>query len=189
MKRSKLAILALSGILAAALAVAADDKKENAPPKPGPDVKKLGYFAGTWTMEADVKASPMMPAGKMTTTDKCSWYTGGFSVICNSKGTGPTGAVVSMGILGYNPEEKAYTYYGVDNGGHVDTGKGTTDGKSWVFTNSEKMGGKTTYGRYSMNDITPDAYTFKMEMSEDNKTWNTVMEGKATRAPKEAAKK
>jgi hypothetical protein len=189
MKRSKLAILAATGILAAALAGAADEKKPAGPPKPGAEVKKLGYFAGTWNIEADAKESPMAAGGKMTTLDKCTWYSGGFSVICNSSGTGPTGVVKSIGILGYNPEEKVYTYYGVDNAGHVDTGKGTMDGKSWVFTNAEKMGGKLMHARYSMTDIAPDSYNFKMELSEDEKTWNTLMEGKATRAKPEAAKK
>ena len=94
-----------------------------------------------------------------------------------------------MGILGYDAEEKVYTYYGIDSGGHVDSANGTTDGKSWTYTNSEKHGGKTTYGRYSMSDFTPDSYSFKMEMSEDNKTWATVMEGKNTRVKAEPAKK
>ena len=45
------------------------------------------------------------------------------------------------------------------------------------------------YGRYVMTDLTPDSYNFKMEMSEDNKTWNTMMEGKATKAAAKPAEK
>ncbi len=183
MNRSKLAILVVSGILAAAVATQAQEKKEG-PPKPGPEVKKLAYFAGQWTSEGEIKANPMMPAGKMTSSDNCTWYPGAFFVVCNSKGTGPMGAITSMGLLGYNTEEKTYTYYGIDSSGHGSGGNGTTDGKTWVYTSEEKMGGKTMYGRYTIGDLTPDSYTFKWDMSQDNKTWSTVMEGKSTRVPK-----
>ncbi|MGH9365751.1 MAG: hypothetical protein ACRD1B_10890, partial [Thermoanaerobaculia bacterium] len=77
MKRFKLAILVASGLLIAAVAAQAEEKKAG-PPKPGPEVKKMAYFAGTWTSEGEVKANPMMPAGKMTSTDVCTWYKGGF---------------------------------------------------------------------------------------------------------------
>jgi hypothetical protein len=187
MKR-KLAVLVVSGILAAAVAARAEEKKAG-PPKPGPEVKKLAYFTGTWTSEGEIKANPIMPAGKMTSTDVCTWYAGGFHVVCNSKGTGPMGKMSGLGILGYNTEEKVYTYNGIDNTGHLETSKGTTDGKTWSYTSEDKMGGKTMYGRYTIGDLQPDSYSFSWAMSEDNKTWNTVMEGKTTRAPKAAAAK
>jgi hypothetical protein len=38
-----------------------------------------------------------------------------------------------------------------------------------------------------MVTASPDAYTFKYEMSEDGNTWTTMMEGKATKAAKKAA--
>jgi hypothetical protein len=188
MKRFKLAILLTSGLLIAAVAVQGEEKKAG-PPKPGPEVKKLAYFTGAWTSEGEIKPNPMMPAGKFTSNDSCSWYKGGFHVVCHSKGSGPMGAVQSLGILGYSTEEKAYTYDGIDNSGHADHATGTTDGKTWSYTSAEKMGGKTMYGRYTMSDLAPDSYGFKYEMSEDNKTWNAVMEGKVTRAAAKPAEK
>ena len=63
-------------------------------PKPGPEVKKLGYFVGTWTSEGELKENPFgMPAGKFTSTDKCEWFSGGYQVVCHSTGKGPMGAV------------------------------------------------------------------------------------------------
>ena len=35
-------------------------------PKPGPEHKRLGYFVGKWTAEAEMKPSPFMPGGKMS---------------------------------------------------------------------------------------------------------------------------
>lgn len=189
MKRLKLAILLTSGLLTAAVAAQAEEKKAG-PPKPGPEVKKLAYFAGTWISQGEIKPNPMMPAGKFTSNDSCSWYKGEFHVVCHSKGSGPMGAMQGLGILGYNTEEKVYTYDGIDSSGHADHSRGTTDGKTWNYTSEERMGGKVTYGRYVMSDLAPDSYSFKWEMSEDNKTWSTVMQGKATReAAKPAAKK
>ena len=185
MRRSRLLLLAICGLFAAAVSSAAEEKKAG-PPKPGPEVKKLAYFVGTWNSEGEVKPNAMMPAGKMTSTDVCSWYPGGFFVVCNSKGTGPMGAMHSMGLLGYNIEEKAYTYGGIDSSGYASHGTGSTDGKSWTYASEDKMGGKVFHGRYTMSDLAPDSYSFKWEMSEDGKTWNTVMEGKSTKA---AAKK
>jgi hypothetical protein len=165
------------------------DEKKAGPPKPGPEVKKLDYFVGKWTSEGEIKANPMMPAGKFTSDDSCSWFKGGFHVVCSSKGSGPMGAMQGLGMLGYNADEKVYTYDGIDNSGHMDHSKGTTDGKAWTYNSEDKMGGKTMYGRYTMSDLTPESYAFKWEMSEDNKTWNTVMEGKTTKAAAKPAEK
>jgi hypothetical protein len=194
----KLAILVASGLLAAAAAAQAQEKKaapatekKAAPekkmmmeaPKPGPEVKKLAYFVGTWKSEGDMKENSFgMPAGKFTSTDKCEWFTGGFHVVCHSNGKGPMGAVQGLGILAYNAEDKVYTYSGIDSTGFTEASKGTVDGNNWVYNADEKMGGKAFHGRYSMTVSSPDAYTFKYETSEDGQKWNLMMKGKATKA-------
>ena len=128
-----------------------------------------------------------MPAGKFTGTSKCEWFPGGFHVVCHDNGNGPMGAMHGLGIMAYNAEDKVYTYSGVDNSGMSTAAKGNVDGNNWVFTSEDKMGGKTFHGRYSMGTASPDSYTFKYEMSEDSKTWTTMMEGKSTKAGKKAA--
>ena len=62
-------------------------------PKPGPEHKKLDYFVGKWTSDGEVKKNDFMPSGKFTSKDDCHWFEGGFTVVCNSEGSGPTGAV------------------------------------------------------------------------------------------------
>jgi hypothetical protein len=44
------------------------------------------------------------------------------------------------------------------------------------------MGGMTMHGRFTMKNVTPTSYSFNYDMSQDGKTWNTVMEGKATKS-------
>ena len=185
MKHIKLAVLLASGILISAVAAQAQEKKMEAP-KPGPEVKKLGYFAGNWTSEGEIKQNPMMPAGKFSSTDNCEWFSGGFHVVCRSTGKTPMGSMHGLGIMAYNAEEKVYTYTGIDNSGMNTAAKGNVEGNNWTYTSEDKMGGKTYHGRYSMVTAAPDSYTFKYEMSEDGKNWMTIMEGKTTKA---AAKK
>ena len=186
MKRFKLAIVVITVLFTAALSARAQEKKMEAP-KPGPEVKKLGYFVGTWKSDGELKENPFgMPAGKYTSTDKCEWFAGGFQVVCHTSGTGPMGAMHGMGIIAYNPMKKVYTYYGIDSSGMADESMGHVDGNMWVYTSDMDMGGKTIHGRYSM--VTAgDSYTFKYETSEDGQKWTVNMDGKSTRAA--AAKK
>ena len=51
MKRAKLALLVGSGLLTAAAAL----PKPPSVPEPGPEVKKLAYFAGLWKTEGEVR--------------------------------------------------------------------------------------------------------------------------------------
>lgn len=192
MKHVKFGILVTAGLLAAAVAAQAQEKKEPAKkaapekkmemPKPGPEVKKLSYFVGTWTSTGDMKENPFgMPAGKFTGTSKCEWFTGGYQVVCHDIGKGPMGSMHGMGILSYDPEGKMYSYYGFDSTGMAMESKGKVDGNNWVYTNDGTMGGKAYHGRYSMDTSSPDSYTFKYETSDDGQKWMTMMEGKATK--------
>src|SRR2546422_8922680 len=47
-------------------------------PKPGPELKKLDYFAGTWTAEGDIKPGPMGPGGKFSGTNHVQRMVGTF---------------------------------------------------------------------------------------------------------------
>ena len=199
MRYVKLALLVALGVFFGSVAGYADEKKPEKKaeskmemPKPGPEVKKLSYFVGTWKNEGDMKENPFgMPSGKFAGTDKCEWFTGGYHVVCHSTGKGPMGSVHGLGILSYKQEDKVYTYYGIDNMGFAEESKGKVDGNNWVYTADEKMGGKTFHGRYTITIASPDSYSYKYETSEDGQKWNLVMEGKATKASaeKKAAEK
>ena len=186
MKLVRLTTLLAAGLLLATASLQAEEKKMEAP-KPGPEVKKLGYFVGSWNTSGEVKQNPFMPAGKFNGTSKCEWFPGGFHVVCRDSGKGPMGAMHGLGIMAYNAEDKVYTYTGADNSGMSTAAKGNVDGNNWVYTSEDKMGGKVYHGRYSMDTASPNSYTFKYEMSEDGKTWTTMMEGKSTKAGKKAA--
>ena len=182
MNHRRLGIVVASLGFAVAAAVAQTQEKKTEMPKPGPEQKKLAYFVGSWKTEGEIKENPMMPAGKMTSTDNCEWFPGGFFVVCHTTGYSPMGASRGLGILGYSNEQKAYTYYGVDSLGFGEMSKGTVEASTWTYTSDEKMGDKIVHGRYSMNELSPTSYTFKYETSEDGQKWSLVMEGKSTKA-------
>ena len=51
-----------------------------APPKPGPEHKKLEYFLGKWTVENEFKANEFVRAGKTVSTVTDTLGPGGFYI-------------------------------------------------------------------------------------------------------------
>jgi hypothetical protein len=175
MKRA-LVFLCVSTFAAAAWAQA-----PGAPPKPGPEHKKLDYFAGKWKSESEMKAGPWGPGGKMTGGDTCSWFEGGLHLVCHATGTGPMGTVKGLSILGYSSEGKHYTFYGMDSSGWSDGAKGSLEGDTWTWNSEGTMGGQPVKTRYVIKQISPDSYTFKAETSLGGSPFAVMFEGKETR--------
>ena len=171
---SGLAAIALAGGVTWAQAPAG-------PPKPGPEHQRLARFVGKWTGKGEMKPGPFGPSGPMTWTETCEWFAGGFSVVCKSEGKGPMGEMKGLGIISYSPEEKVYTYYGVDNSGWSDLSKGTVSGKVWTYTSKGTMGGKPMEGRFIITEVSDTSQTFQWEMTEDGKTWKLMMDGTSSK--------
>lgn len=150
--------------------------------KPGPEHKKLDYFAGKWNIEGEMKAGVWGPGGKMTGSETCEWFQGGFSLVCNSSGTGPLGPTKGLSLLGYNTEAKHYTFYGIDSTGWNEGAKGSLEADSWTWTSEGTMGGKPMKNRFVIKQTSPDSYTFKAETSVAGSPFSVMFEGKETRA-------
>lgn len=151
-------------------------------PKPGPELKRLGYFEGKWTAEGEQKANPFGPAGKFTSKDACEWIMDGFFLKCVGEGKDPLGDVKGLGLMGYDAENKVYTYYGIDSRGMGVPGTGTLEGKTWTYTSTMKMKDKTIKSRYVVQEVSPTEYTFKWEMADEKGNWTALAEGKETKA-------
>ena len=152
-------------------------------PKPGPQHQRLAYFVGNWTSEGEMKPSEWGPGGKMTSTDKCEWFEGKFAVVCHSQGTCPMGATRGIGITSYSPEQKAYTWYGLDNMGMTMTTvpRGTLQGDTWTYHDESTMGGKKMKMRVTIKELSPTSYTFAMDMQGADGKWNRAMDSKYTK--------
>jgi hypothetical protein len=150
-------------------------------PKPAPELKKLDYFVGTWTTEGDIKPSSMGAGGKWTGSEHYEWMEGGFFLTGHAEYSGPEGKAKGPAFLGYDSNDKMFTYDSFNSMGEAEHSKGNVNGDTWTYTSDEKMGGQSFKARYSMKILSPTSYTMKFEMSQDGTNWMTVMEGKATK--------
>jgi hypothetical protein len=171
------------GILVLMFAAVAPVRAQMEMPKPGPELKKLDYFTGSWALDGDLKPGPMGPGGKMTMTERDEWMDGGFFMTSHSEFKSGMGNGTAVSFMGYDPEEKTYTYDEYNSLGEAEHSKGTLDGDTWAWTSEEKMGGQTMKGRFTMKMLSATSYSFKFEMSQDGVKWTTAMDGKATKNP------
>jgi hypothetical protein len=169
----------LTGLCLAAGTTFAQQPTEK--PKPGPEVQKLSAFAGKWKGESEMKPGPFGPGGKMESEDDCTWFEGAFQLVCRGEGSGAMGKVKSEGVLGWNSEEKVYKYMGFDSQGMMMSAQGTASGNTWTWKGKDRMNGKLIHSRYTVVLTSPTTQTFKWEVSEDGKTYKTLMEGKSTK--------
>jgi hypothetical protein len=177
MNRVTISIFALAGVLAG-VGLA---QQEVQMPKPGPEHTRLAYFAGHWTSEGEMKASPFAPAGKFTSTDENEMLPGGFFLVMRSSGTSPMGPIHSLAVMGYNSEEKVYAYDAFSNMGEHEVSKGAIEGATWTWNGESKYQGQVIKGRFVITEVSPTSYTFTYDFSTDGAHWTRVMEGKSTK--------
>lgn len=151
------------------------------PRKPGPEQKRIGYFAGRWNFQGEAKPGPMGPGGKLTATESCDWFAGGFHLVCSTKGTGPMGASTSQSVMAYDAGRKAYTYHSINSLGDAIFVRGNVDGKVWTWMDEITMEGKPMKIRATVTEETPTSYSFKLEASVGGAPMAVVEEGKATK--------
>ncbi len=147
-------------------------------PQPAPELKKLDYFAGTWKTDADMKASPYGPGGKMTGTDHIEWMQGNFFLLVHTQFTGAGGSGIDLGVMGYDPRKKMYTYDSFNSVGERESATGSLQGDTWTWYSDPGTGMKW---RYTQKMLSSSSYAIKFEMTSDGSTWSTAMEGKATK--------
>jgi uncharacterized protein DUF1579 len=171
--RSSVAVILICGFTSLLLAQAPP-----APPKPGPEHKKLEYFVGKWTVENEIKANGYVPAGKTVTTETGTLGPGGFYVESRAEGGQfPT----RLAILGYDSHAKVYTSYYASSVGLVGTGTGTVNGNTWTWMVEDKFAGNAIKGRTTVTVLSASQYTFRYEMADEKGGYTTILEGKATK--------
>lgn len=180
MKRMLLLVAACTIALAGS-GLAQAPQAPQAPPKPGPELKRIGYFVGTWKTEGEDKPGPMGPGGKSTMTEKAEWMPGGFFVVSHSDGMTPMGAAHGLGVMGYDVNNKVYTYNAFDSMGQAISATGTVTGDTWNWKSESKVGTMTMSVRVTIKEVSPTAYTFKLEMSQSGGPWMTATEAKSTK--------
>jgi hypothetical protein len=150
-------------------------------PTPAPELQKLDYFVGNWSMDGDLKPGPMGSGGKATGTERNEWMDGKFFLASHATYGGVMGKGVEQAFMGYDADQKVYTYDAFNSMGQHESSRGTLEGDTWIWLADENMGGQKMKGRFTMKIVSPTAYNYKYEMSPDGSSWVTVMDGKAVK--------
>jgi len=140
------------------------------PPKPGPEVQRLGSLVGTWKTDS----------GETVTYE---WFRGGFSLIGRVENSGPEGKSSELRILTYDPDAKTYTQYRITStgpGGTLTKG-GTVTGNTWLWQWDGSASGKPAKYRFSIVEVTPTSFTAKLEVSVADGPWTVAFETKGVK--------
>lgn len=143
------------------------------PPTPAPELKKLDYFAGTWTSEATIAQGPWGAGGKFTDSLSLEWMKGNFFLVGHSDFSLPAemgGAGTEVAVLGYDSDKKVYTEERFDSNGRHVVSTGTLNGDTWTWTSENTYGGMVIDSRLTLKVVSPTSYTSKYEISADGGT-------------------
>ncbi len=153
-------------------------------PKPGPEVKKLDYFLGTWAVDGTIAQGPWGAGGKFTSNDTSEWMPGGFFLEGHSDFKMPPevgGEGKATSYMGYDSDQNVYTYDEFNSQGRREISKGTVSGDTWTWTSTQNYGGQEIKQKMTIKMLTPTSYTLKFEISMDGTNWMTFMDAKATK--------
>jgi hypothetical protein len=174
-------VFAIPGWLALVVGLVLSARAQNELPKPAPELKKLDYFAGTWTARGEIKPGPMGPGGQVTGTNRVRWMQGGFFLVTDSDFNGPMGKGTETAYMGYDSDAKSYTYDSFNSLGEADHAKGKLDGDTWTWESETRIGPQAMKARLTIKTVSSSMYKFRFETSPDGKTWSTVLEGTDTK--------
>lgn len=169
-------------------------------PQPGPELRKLEYFIGTWRAEGEMTASMFGLAGKFTNTNRAEWTFDNFYYINQHEEQNPTGKHASLSVTGYDARRKVYIRYNFSRGGQVDHSEGTlrTDsggvhsmgpdvgtfaGDTWTWTTDYMVGGAVIKTRGIDKPTSPTSYDFTWEIAPHGNDWAIIQRGRATKTP------
>jgi hypothetical protein len=176
----KLAAIAL-GLVIVVTAVGAS--AQMGPPTPAPELKKLDFMAGDWTIEGTLVAGPPgTPPTKFSSVDHGEWQEGNFFLVIHADvNIESMGKSKDLSVIGYDPDKKVYTNTHFSSTGQTSTSVGTVDGDTWTWTGDETYGGMSFKVKTTMKVASPTSYTMNVDMSMDGTNWMTALDAKATK--------
>lgn len=152
-------------------------------PQPGPEMAKLNFLIGSWTMTAEYLKSPMVPEGmKQTGWYKAQAGPGGFSVIVDFEADGAQWKEIGHEILTWSPKKNAYVVYTVGNGfPDAVAGTGHWEGGDLVIESSFEMGDKVSHIRAVYVDPTDTKVHIDEYVQAKDGSWKLIWKGEATK--------
>jgi len=125
------------------------------PPKPGPEVQKLGYLVGTWKIET----------GKSSGTLTCEWVNNVF-VVCHEKTENisvgsyeKTSGSENVSVFSYDTEAKVYKIDRYFNDGPPQQAQGSVRDKTLTFDFDVPGGDRAVKTRLTIVEESPTSAT------------------------------
>lgn len=173
-----LAVLALCGLTVGVSA----SSSQPGPATPGPDVKRMAAFAGTWLYEGTCEATPIGPAAKVSGSQTGKMIMGGFVLQWTGQESGAFGGVQWGETDVYDTSTRSYTLLGYQNDGTTWTGSFSISGSTWKSTTTTIFKG-AKYSTRSEMVLAADGKTatWRADLSADGRTWVKWQEQRLTK--------
>lgn len=143
-----------------------------------PAREKLNYFLGTWNIEMHMKTGALN-SHLYLATEHNEWAPDHSLLISKPEGNSAS-AESGLTVMGYSPSKHVYTYHILKSSGDSEDLQGTLEDRTWTWLTDElRTGTESTKTRITMKEISPTAYTLRVETIPAGSTWSTVMEGTA----------
>ncbi len=158
--------------VAAAIALAAATALGAQKPTPAPGAEPLGAIVGVWQSDATQGVSAK---------SSCDWTPQGNGVICDQTITTVAGVQHAMNFFTRNPKTGSFVFYVVPNPGDTLAPVPLIiNGAIWTYGGLSAGPG----GRWfrTINDFSKrDEYSWRLETSDDGKSWRTANGGRSQR--------
>jgi hypothetical protein len=111
-----------------------------APPKPAPELQKLAFLVGDWIHDETVHPGPMGPGGPGKGRSKTQWILGDHHLYVNYVSRNAAmGTLEARGLIGWDPDGKAYRMDWYDNMGAAIHYRGDFTPEGTLVFNAELM--------------------------------------------------
>ena len=151
-------------------------------PKPSRELKKLGYFVGTWITQGTIAPGPWGAGGRFSWKETTNWMTGRFFLVGHWNFKMPAnmgGDGEEFFVIGFDTSQSVYTFDAFNSQGLHQISTGTCVGRTWTWTSDGFQAGRRVQQKMTMRILSRTSYTLAFEVSIDGETWLPFMEGKA----------
>lgn len=158
--------------------------------KPSPELKKLGYFVGTWITRGAIAPGPWGDGGKFSWKETTKWMTGRFFLVGHWNFNMPAdlgGCGEEFFVIGFDTRQSVYTFDAFSSQGRHQISTGTSSADTWTWTSDGFLDGRRVQQKMTMRILSRTSYTLTFAVSMDGTTWLPFMQGKAKK--KKARKK
>ena len=154
---------------------------------PAPELKALDVQAGHWVYHGTTTDSATGKTGSFSWDEHCSWSSDKLFLNCSFDNDWSGDKVQSEVVDTWNAKDQTYWHYeffAVGSGGDKPfASKMTIQGNTWTELGEDDDGGKKSYDRISYVYTSPTRVKVKIEVSPDQKTWKTVLDGSGSKQP------